>query len=84
MNKLSQILYIIAVVVLLILLILVSVADFTFSGFVGRSITNTAITLFLIGLILTIVQKKKEDKKISADVGIVIGISIVLVSRFFT
>ncbi|WP_048571013.1 hypothetical protein [Clostridium cylindrosporum] len=55
--------------------------EITFSSFWSKLIISTALTLVIVGKIVTIIKKSKSDRNISKDVGIIIGLLIVLVSR---
>ncbi|GAA0730444.1 hypothetical protein GCM10008905_31760 [Clostridium malenominatum] len=77
----SSILYIIAALLVFIPTSIVLVTEFTFSSFFSKIFLSAALTLIIVGKILTIIKKSKNDKSIPKDVGIIIGLLIVLVSK---
>lgn len=54
----------------------------TFSSAFSNIIISTAIVLVILGKMLNIYIKRKENKSFVSDVGVIIGIFIVLVARF--
>lgn len=80
-TRLSSILYIIAALLVFIPISIVLVMEITFSAIVSKILISTTLTLIILGKILTIIKKGKNDHSIPKDIGIVIGLLIVLISR---
>lgn len=80
-TRLSSILYIIAALLVFIPISIVLVMEITFSDIVSKILISTTLTLIILGKILTIIKKGKNDHSIPKDIGIVIGLLIVLISR---
>ncbi|WP_182088371.1 histidine kinase [Clostridium sp. cel8] len=60
---------------------LVFVTEFTFSSFVSKILISTSITFIILGKILTITKKNRDDISIRKDIGIIIALLIALISR---
>ncbi|WP_239094247.1 histidine kinase [Bacillus sp. B15-48] len=56
--------------------------DVTFSSTFSHSIISTAFVLVILGKMITVQEKRKDNKRFASDIGIMIGLSIVLVTRF--
>jgi hypothetical protein len=82
MGKWKMSLYLIAVLLIMIPLVTVLITDVPFSSFFSHIVLSTAISLVIIGKLITIFEKRKENHSFVPDVGVVIGLFIVLVTRF--
>lgn len=80
-NRSSSILYIIAALLVFIPISIVLVTEITFSAIVSKIHISIALVFIILGKILTIIKKGKNDHSIPKDIGIVIGVLIVLISR---
>ena len=56
--------------------------DVTFSSLFSNVVISTAIVLVILGIMVTIFEKKKANKSFAPDIGAVIGLLIVLFIRF--
>lgn len=79
-GKVTTILYYLAVLIIIIPLSIVFVTNTAFDSFFSKIIMGLAGFLFIIGKLLVIINKKKENKNISGDAGILIGITLALIS----
>ena len=79
-GKATTILYYLAVLIIIIPLSIVLVTDTAFNSSFSKIIIGLAGFLFIIGKLLVIINKKKENKNISGDVGILTGITLALIS----
>lgn len=82
-NKWSLFLYIIAFIIILASIFIVLVKDVALDVTLGRTLVSIALILVIIGKLLTVLEKRKANLRISADIGIVIGLLVVLVFRVF-
>lgn len=73
--------YIIASLLVFIPIAIVFVTETGFNSFVSKIIISTAVTLIILGKILTVIKKGKKDSSIPKDIGIIIGLLIVLISK---
>lgn len=73
-GKLSVILYLIASLIVLIPIFIVLITDIHFSSNFSKISIGVAFVFVLIGKLLSLIRKKKGDKSIPADVGLIIGI----------
>lgn len=80
-GNLSWGLYLIASLIILIPVSIVLVTDVPFSSAFSKTSISVAIIFVMIGKTLTILNKKKGDKSIPVDIGILIGMLITLVSH---
>lgn len=82
MEKWKWCLYLTALLLIGIPITIVLLSDaITFSSSFSNTVTSTAIILFIFGKMITVHKKRKENKSYASDIGIIIGISIVLVAR---
>lgn len=82
-GKLTTILYYLAVLIIIIPVSIVLVTDTPFNSYFSKIVIGTAGTFIIIGKIFVIINKKKEDKSISGDIGILTGIIISLMAYLF-
>ena len=80
-GKLTTILYYMAVLIIIIPTSIVLVTDTTFNSSFSNIVIGIAGLLFIIGKFLVIINKKKENKNISIDCGILIGITLALIGH---
>lgn len=79
-NKLSFILYLIAVLLISIPISIALVTDNTFNSFYSEIFVNTAIIFVIVGSILTVVKKTIADRKVQWDgIGSITGLLILLI-----
>ena len=79
-NKLSLILYLIAVLLIFIPISIVLVNDNAFNSFYSKIFVNTAIIFVIVGRILTVVKKTIVDRKVQwVGIGSITGLLILLV-----
>ncbi|MFD2043423.1 histidine kinase [Ornithinibacillus salinisoli] len=83
-SKLNFILYVIVALLVLVPIFIMLVSDVTFSESLRDTVVGSALALIIVGKVLTIIEKKKEKKRIAGDIGIVIGIFIVLLFRILS
>jgi predicted tellurium resistance membrane protein TerC len=82
LEKLKWFLYLSAVLLIGIPISIVLMDDnVTFSSTFSNTVISTAIVLVILGKMINIYIKRKENKSFVSDVGIIIGIFIVLVAR---
>lgn len=81
MNKLIKILYLLASLVIIIPISIVIITDTAFSSSVSKMSITIAFIFLILGNILSILKKKKEDKDIKMDIGLTIGFLIALISH---
>ncbi|MBM4763718.1 histidine kinase [Bacillus sp. B15-48] len=83
MEKLKWFLYLSAVLLVGVPMSIVLMSDdVTFSSTFSHSIISTAFVLVILGKMITVQEKRKDNKRFASDIGIMIGLSIVLVTRF--
>ena len=83
MRKLKLFLYLSAVLLMGIPTSIVLISeDVTFSSKFSNTIISTALGLVIIGKSITLYQKRKDNKSFAPDIGVIIGLAIVLVTRF--
>ncbi|AJA46997.1 hypothetical protein CPAST_c08970 [Clostridium pasteurianum DSM 525 = ATCC 6013] len=73
-GNISSLLYLMALLIILIPITIVFVTDVPFSSTFSKISINTAFAFVMAGKILTLIKKKKTDKNIFVDIGILIGI----------
>lgn len=84
MEKLKWFLYFIAIMCLFIPISIVLMSDnVTYSSTFSNVVITMALVLVILGKMIDIYEKKKESKSYTTDIGIIIGLSIVLVIRIF-
>lgn len=82
MGKWKFFLYLIAVLLIIIPLVTVLITDVPFSSIFSHIVLSSAISLVIIGKLITIFERRKENHSFAPDLGVVIGLFIVLVIRF--
>lgn len=60
---------------------IVLATEITFSAIVSKILISTALAFIILGKIITVIKKGKNHHSIPKDIGIVIGLVIVLISR---
>lgn len=73
-GKLSRVLYLIASLIILIPISIVLITDVPFSSAFTNISIGISYIFVIIGKTLTILNKKKGDKDLPVDIGILIGI----------
>lgn len=79
MNKLKILLYLSAVLLIVIPILIVFISDIPFSSTFSNTVISTSIVLVILGILITVFQKSKENKIIVGEIGAIIGLSIVLI-----
>lgn len=84
MEKLKWFLYFTALMIICVpTAIVVLTDDVTFSSTFSQTLISTAIILVILGKGITVFKKRNENKNFPADIGAIIGLSIVLLARLF-
>ncbi len=73
-GALTRILYILASLIILIPICVVLIANITLSSLFSSISISTAFILILMGKVLSILKSKFENKNISIDISVLIGI----------
>ncbi|WP_077617513.1 histidine kinase [Bacillus sinesaloumensis] len=82
MEKMKWFLYLSALLLIGIPIFIVLFSDdVTFSSTFSHIVLSIGILLFISGKLIAISEKKKESKRLAPDIGVVIGLFIVLVFR---
>lgn len=79
-SNLNCILYLIGILIIIIPIGIVFVTEITFSSFLSKILLCSSLAFIIVGKILTANKKNKGDKSIPGDIGVIIGLLIVLVS----
>ncbi len=74
--------YLSAVLLIVIPTIIVLVSDVTFTATFSSTVIVISIVLVILGKLITVFQKRKENKSFAVDIGALIGLSIVITLRF--
>jgi predicted tellurium resistance membrane protein TerC len=83
MEKLKWLFYLIAFMLISIPTSIVLMDDdVTFSSTFSNTVISTAIVLVILGKLINVYKKRKENKSFVSDIGIIIGITIVLITNF--
>ena len=80
-GQLTKIAYYIAVFTILIPISIVLIRDIPFNESFSKIVIGISGSFIIIGKLLVIINKKKENKDISVDVGIFIGIALALIGH---
>lgn len=83
MEKTKWLLYLSSFLLIIIPIFKVIITDVPLSSFFSHSVISTAILLVIIGKMITIFEKRKESKRFAQDIGVIIGLSLVLFIRLF-
>lgn len=81
LSNLNLIMYLIAALIVIIPMFIVAFSDITLSEFYSKLMISIALTFVIIGKSISVFKKSKGDKSIAADIGIITGILIVLISH---
>ena len=81
MEKIKWMLYIGALLLIGIPMLFVFTESVTFSSFVRHMLIGSSIGLLIAGLVINAHQKRKANKSFTVDIGIAIGLLLVLVFR---
>ncbi|WP_047985764.1 hypothetical protein [Ornithinibacillus californiensis] len=82
MNKLKLILYVSAVLLIAIPTLIVFISDASFSSTTSNTIITISIVFIVLGKVINIVEKKKENNRIAIDIGVIVGLAIVILLRW--
>jgi uncharacterized membrane protein len=83
MNKLKLILYVSAVLIIATPTLIVFISDTTFSSTTSNTVITISIVFIVLGKIINIIEKKKENNRIAIDIGVIVGLAIVILLRWF-
>ncbi|KHF39252.1 hypothetical protein [Halalkalibacter okhensis] len=84
MGKWKWLFYLVAILLIGIPISIVLMSDeVTFSSTFSHTVISTAMVLVILGKMITVFEKRNKKKSFASDIGMIIGISIVLVLRFF-
>ncbi|MFC0561520.1 histidine kinase [Halalkalibacter alkalisediminis] len=78
MDKFKLFLYLSAVLLIVIPTIIVFMSDVTFTAAFSSTVIITSIVLVILGKLITVFQKRKENKSFAIDIGAIVGLSIVI------
>lgn len=82
-GKLTTILYYLAVLIIIIPVSIVLIRDTPFNESFSKILIGISGSFIIIGKLFVIINKKKENKNISIDSGILTGIIISLMAYLF-
>ncbi|MGD6834843.1 histidine kinase [Sutcliffiella halmapala] len=82
MEKLRGLLYLSAVLLVGIPTLIVIASDDSFSSTFSNILISIAIVNVMLAKLVTVFEKRKENRRFSVDIGTIIGLSIVLIIRF--
>ncbi|WP_042146864.1 hypothetical protein [Paucisalibacillus sp. EB02] len=81
--KYSLVLYILALLLLVVPVLITLGTDENYGLTWHLLFTNIAIGFLLLGKVLSLIQKRKENKSIIADTSIIVVLFIIFVPRLF-
>lgn len=82
MEKVKWFMYTVAGLLIVIPTMYVIISDTSFSSVTSNVLIFLAIMLVILGKLITLLDKKKENRSYAIDMGAIIGLSIVLIIRF--
>lgn len=83
LGRYSLLLYTLALLLLVVPILITLGTDESYGLSWHLLLTNIAIGLLLVGKVLSLIQKRKENKSIVADASIILVLLIILVPRLF-
>ncbi|MHA6252955.1 histidine kinase [Oceanobacillus sp. CAU 1775] len=81
MEKVKWILFSSAALLITIPILIVIITDQPFSSTFSNTALFSALSLIILGKLITVIQKKKVNKIYATDIGMIIGLFIVLLIR---
>ncbi|WP_404448565.1 histidine kinase [Sutcliffiella horikoshii] len=82
MEKVKWFMYTVAGLLIVIPTMYVIISDTSFSSVASNVLIFIAILLVILGKLISLLDKKKENRSYAVDMGAIIGLSIVLIIRF--
>ncbi|TYS58742.1 histidine kinase [Sutcliffiella horikoshii] len=79
MEKVRWFLYTVAGLLIVIPTMYVFIADTYFSSVTSNILISKAILLVILGKLISVFEKKKENGRYAVDIGAIIGLAIVLI-----
>ncbi|ART75366.1 histidine kinase [Sutcliffiella horikoshii] len=79
MEKVRWFLYTVAGLLIVIPTMYVFIADTYFSSVTSNILISIAILLVILGKLISVFEKKKENGRYAVDIGAIIGLAIVLI-----
>ncbi|MGD6993265.1 histidine kinase [Sutcliffiella horikoshii] len=79
MEKVRWFLYTVAGLLIVIPTMYVFIADTYFSSVTSNILISIAILLVILGKLISVFKKKKENGRYAVDIGAIIGLAIVLI-----
>jgi len=83
MEKVKWFMYTVAGLLIVIPIMYVIISDTSFSSLTSNILISIAILLVVLGKVISVMDKKKEKRSYAADLGAIIGLSIVFTLRIF-
>lgn len=75
----SWILYIVAILITIVPISIVMITGNAFNSYQSKIFINIALICIILGKAITLKDKKKGDKTIQRDIGVIIALLIVLI-----
>ena len=82
MEKVKWFMYTVAGLLIVIPTMYVIISDTSFSSVTSNVLIFLAIMLVILGKLITLLDKKKENRSYAIDMGAIIGLTIVFFIRF--
>ncbi|WP_404469779.1 histidine kinase [Sutcliffiella horikoshii] len=83
MEKVKWFMYTVAGLLIVIPTMYVFIFDTGFSSLTSNILISIAILLVILGKLISVIEKKKENRNYAVDIGAIIGLSIVLILGVF-
>ncbi|UAL48205.1 histidine kinase [Sutcliffiella horikoshii] len=83
MEKVKWFMYTVAGLLIVIPTMYVFIFDTGFSSLTSNILISIAILLVILGKLISVIEKKKENRSYAVDIGAIIGLSIVLILGVF-
>ncbi|WP_404461161.1 histidine kinase [Sutcliffiella horikoshii] len=83
MEKVKWFMYTVAGLLIVIPTMYVFIFDIGFSSLTSNILISIAILLVILGKLISVIEKKKENRSYAVDFGAIIGLSIVLILGVF-
>lgn len=83
MEKVKWFMYTVAGLLIVIPIMYVIISDTSFSSLTSNILISIAILLVVLGKVISVMDKMKEKRSYAADLGAIIGLSIVFTLSIF-
>lgn len=83
MEKVKWYMFTVAGLLIVIPTMYVFIFDTGFSSLTSNILISIAILLVILGKLISVIEKKKENRSYAVDIGAIIGLSIVLILGVF-